>query len=127
MLCGVFFVVFSLVDCLLFRHFLFEPYASTEALVTRVEPQDHAQVYYSYQVGGRAFSGNKSYGIVEPGAYLRVYYLLSDPAVSSLRDPPPELPGILLTSFGTAVFVASGLTFFAFARSRMSPSTSQNT
>ena len=121
-LCSVFFVLIALLACLTMRHFLFERYAFTDASVTRVEPHDHARVYYSYRVGAQTFASNQSFRIVERGAHLKVFYPLYDPSVSTLEDPSSGLPGVLVPSFFGAAFAASCVTLqIALAGKKLSP------
>ena len=97
--------LFAIVQGVAVRHrFLLEPFASTEAVVTSTEPHNHGKLCYSYTVGDKHLAGVGS-GAVDPGAKIKVFYLLSDSSICTAIDPSDGFTGV----FGTAL--RGGLTF----------------
>jgi hypothetical protein len=70
----------------------------TEGRVTAKEPRNHQLVRYSYEVGGRAYSGagnagrgNPSFDQLNIGDRVRVSYDPHDPSESFLGNPEAQL------------------------------------
>ena len=97
--------------------FYLKPFASTKATQTAVvERFGKPYSSYSYQVGGSVYEGAEP-GSNSQGDQIKVFYLLSDPSVSTTSDPTSGFRGLftkaILTATGFAV--ATSIMMYGFA------------
>jgi len=72
-----------------------------EATVTRTDCNNHASVYYSYQVIQHTFNGRDSMGarcsVVKTGDEIQIHYARSQPTLSEAHDPVGTVINELVT------------------------------
>lgn len=81
-------------------------------VVTKLGPQAHSRVWYSYTVGSSTYEGAQSGSQAKVGDPVIVHYLPSDPTISTLKDPREVLQSFLYFMLGGA---CAGATMFAWA------------
>lgn len=69
----------------------------TDAVVTKIEPENHAGCYFEFFVDLRKYSGSgvgcSDYGV---GSSIRVMYFPENPAFSTTKAPRDELMFLIL-------------------------------